>query len=111
MTDLVALKPCPFCGGEAVEQEQQGGYIVACGSANKCAFSPSHLTKDKRKHRRNITAWNTRSLEQSTLENKELREVLIDIRNRILCPVGPTPSLDQIAEIASRAALNRSQNT
>ena len=33
------------------------------------------------------------------------REALIDIRNRILCPVGPSPSLDQIAEIASSALI------
>lgn len=32
-----------------------------------------------------------------------LREALTDIRNRILCPVGPEPSLDLIAEIASTA--------
>lgn len=30
-------------------------------------------------------------------------EALIDIRNRILCPVGPAPSLDLIAEIAGAA--------
>jgi hypothetical protein len=34
------------------------------------------------------------------------REALIDIRNRILCPVGPSPSLDQIAEIAGSALGN-----
>jgi ssDNA-binding Zn-finger/Zn-ribbon topoisomerase 1 len=61
MTSNTELKPCPFCGGKAVEHEQQGGFIVACSSANKCAFSPSHWTKDKRKHRRNIAAWNTRA--------------------------------------------------
>ena len=30
-------------------------------------------------------------------------EALTDIRNRILCPVGPTPTLEQIGEIASAA--------
>lgn len=32
-----------------------------------------------------------------------LREALIDIRNRILCPVGPSPTLDEIQQIASDA--------
>jgi hypothetical protein len=30
-------------------------------------------------------------------------EALTDIRNRILCPVGPAPTLDEIQQIASRA--------
>jgi hypothetical protein len=33
----------------------------------------------------------------------ELYEALLDIRNRILCPVGPTPTLDELEEIASAA--------
>jgi hypothetical protein len=32
-----------------------------------------------------------------------LREALTDIRNRILCPVGPSPSLDEVEKIASDA--------
>lgn len=30
-------------------------------------------------------------------------EALTDIRNRILCPVGPSPTLDDVQEIASTA--------
>lgn len=33
----------------------------------------------------------------------ELYEALTDIRNRVLCPVGPTPTLDELQEIASAA--------
>ena len=32
--------------------------------------------------------------------NSEKDEALLDIRNRILCPVGPSPTLDEIAQIA-----------
>lgn len=32
--------------------------------------------------------------------NAEKDEALLDIRNRILCPVGPSPTLDEIAQIA-----------
>ena len=33
----------------------------------------------------------------------DLLEALYDIRNRILCPVGPSPTLDEVQEIASAA--------
>jgi hypothetical protein len=39
-------------------------------------------------------------------DNAELREALTDIRNRVLCPVGPSPTLDDLGAIAS-AALER----
>jgi hypothetical protein len=35
--------------------------------------------------------------------NAEKDEALLDIRNRILCPVGPSPTLDEIAQIARKA--------
>lgn len=41
---------------------------------------------------------------------ERLREALTDIRNRVLCPVGPSPSLDLLAEIAS-AALTDTAST
>lgn len=37
-----------------------------------------------------------------------LREAMTDIRNRILCPVGPTPTLDDIQKITS-SALNKAE--
>ena len=39
----------------------------------------------------------------------ELDEALLDIQNRILCPVGPSPTLDEIAEIASKALSHSSE--
>lgn len=39
----------------------------------------------------------------------ELAEALTDIRNRVLCPVGPQPTLEQLADIAS-AALTTVEN-
>jgi hypothetical protein len=37
------------------------------------------------------------------------REALLDIRNRVLCPVGPSPTIDELQEIAS-AALAQTQS-
>lgn len=42
-------------------------------------------------------------LREEQADNRRLREALIDIRNRILCPVGPAPTLDEIQAIASGA--------
>ena len=36
-------------------------------------------------------------------EVEALREALIDTRNLVLCPVGPSPTLDELQEIASAA--------
>jgi hypothetical protein len=37
------------------------------------------------------------------------RDALLDIRNRVLCPVGPSPTIDELQEIAS-AALAQTQS-
>lgn len=41
--------------------------------------------------------------QQTDDERNRLREALVDIRNRILCPVGPSPTLDEVEAIASAA--------
>ena len=55
-----ALKPCPFCGGEAKVAIGQGqhdghGYIVFC---DRCWVSQSYLDKTEAEA---IEAWNTRA--------------------------------------------------
>jgi hypothetical protein len=43
--------------------------------------------------------------------NAEKDEALLDIQNRIICPVGPSPTLDEIAEIASKALSHSSETS
>ena len=43
--------------------------------------------------------------------NAEKDEALLDIHNRILCPVGPSPTLDEIAQIASKALSHSSETS
>jgi len=60
------LKPCPFCGKEAVatvitDNLMPGGLgqVVMCADANDCPVSPmtdSYRTKEKA-----VAAWNTRA--------------------------------------------------
>lgn len=51
-----------------------------------------------------ISANGSRSLNKVKSQDVErLREALTDIRNRVLCPVGPAPTIDQLGEIAGRA--------
>lgn len=47
-------------------------------------------------------------LREEQADNRRLREALTDIRNRILCPVGPSPSLAEVEAIASAALEPRS---
>jgi hypothetical protein len=42
-------------------------------------------------------------IEQLEAELLKATEALTDIRNRILCPAGPSPSLDDVQAIASAA--------
>jgi hypothetical protein len=51
------------------------------------------------------------TIEALQRSNAEKDEALLDIRNRILCPVGPSPTLGEIAEIASKALSHSSETT
>jgi hypothetical protein len=53
-----------------------------------------------------ITLAESEMLDEAAALLERYREALFDIRNSILCPVGPTPSLDEIEQKAS-AALNQ----
>ena len=50
---MTELKPCPFCGGEAVLQAFYGGNYVECGTC-KCSTERFIKTEDA------IQAWNNR---------------------------------------------------
>ena len=45
------LKPCPFCGGKAIFEENTGTFFIHCESC--CAFTPDFNTKEQA-----IKAWN-----------------------------------------------------
>lgn len=58
-TEREALKPCPFCGGEAtVSESQDGEWIAGCRDEAGCNACPSTLapTRDAA-----IAAWNRRA--------------------------------------------------
>lgn len=68
-----ALKPCPFCGGEAQPALVQAGGIewaqVECVERGCCASGPTPATEAEA-----IAAWNTRHREQSQAELLEALE-------------------------------------
>ena len=81
------LKPCPFCGGEAVDfyRANTGATADWCGPVDhwvcctgECGASTCmHGTKDEA-----IAAWNTRTadrIEALEAENERLREALGDL--------------------------------
>lgn len=69
------LKPCPFCGGEAISQPNRdgtGGYI-GCGNLAGCLM-PYHLYDAEDGPNSAITAWNARSIiEELKGENDDRR--------------------------------------
>lgn len=74
----IELKPCPFCGGEAVIHVSDGVAVICreCGAASKCLVD-GHLQgkPDGRAIKSVIKAWNTRKPMERIAEQLEvLRE-------------------------------------
>ena len=82
MDDLEKLKPCPFCGGEAFVQPQQGDnpkpfawdIIHHCGNVGFIRMYPRNLDHCSTKEQA-IAAWNSRASDAAILvAEKALRE-------------------------------------
>lgn len=77
MTEKIKLKPCPFCGGEAVMLgEEDGMYQVICPN---CAANIDNYDYEKE-----VAAekWNTRHIDNVLLnENERLRKALNVLKN------------------------------
>lgn len=70
----IELKPCPFCGGEAVIHVSDGVAVICreCGAASKCLVD-GHLQgkPDGRAIKSVIKAWNTRKPMERIVERLE----------------------------------------
>ena len=66
------LKPCPFCGGEAREEEaDDGGKFIECSTCSACTA----LHYDRAENL--VSAWNRRRDAESAL--REMREAIRDM--------------------------------
>ena len=79
------LKPCPFCGGEAICDETEpdtsrgGTYHVSC-SGDDCAGDIYLPNQSFWSREQAITAWNTR---HSPVSSEEARQALEWLEDRI----------------------------
>lgn len=68
---MAELKPCPFCGGEAIINKKRDAigsyYSVACKETNLCS---GHFIRTKHYNQKSdaIDAWNTRANEKGGAE-------------------------------------------
>ena len=63
------LKPCPFCGGEAVIRVLMGKEYICPIHKSNCIIKPDTWLQSDLSIKKQIKAWNTR-----TPKNDEVRE-------------------------------------
>ena len=63
------LKPCPFCGGEAVIRVNMGNEYICPIHKRGCVIEPNTWLQSSLPINKQIKAWNTR-----TPQNDEVRE-------------------------------------
>ena len=63
------LKPCPFCGGEAVIRVLMGKEYICPIHKSNCIMKPDTWLQSGLSIKKQIKAWNTR-----TPQNDEVRE-------------------------------------
>lgn len=54
-----ALKPCPFCGGEAIIKEAMS-WKMSTAYSPECSVCPVRMDKGYRTSELAVAAWNTR---------------------------------------------------
>lgn len=57
--DEIKLKPCPFCGGEALINKAGNLYVAKCAATNNCLVHPWVGRYDNKAEA--IEAWNRRA--------------------------------------------------
>lgn len=67
--EAAALKPCPFCGGEACYQDGYPYNIVKCISCGARSFTREDA----------IAAWNTRPSSSAPVEQREAVARMVDV--------------------------------
>lgn len=115
MTEIEKLKPCPFCGGEAFVQPQQGDnpkpfawdIIHHCGNVGFIRMAPRDLRHLSTKEQA-IAAWNTRASDAALLvAEKALRIALDDLDEWIACKGSLEKAGFNMDDTASRADVVR----
>lgn len=68
------LKPCPFCGGEAVIRFQMGSQYISPNHKRTCIIKPNTWLISTKKINEQIEAWNNRNDDTDAIEHlmKEL---------------------------------------
>ena len=79
------LKPCPFCGGEAVINILLGNYCVTCTECNGSIFPAAGMTEEEA-----IEAWNTRKPIDKVVERLEEKKSTLERMARIEKQIGST---------------------
>lgn len=63
------LKPCPFCGGEAVIRVHMGKTHISPMHAKKCIIKPDTWLQSDLPIEKQITAWNRRADDGTSRDN------------------------------------------
>ena len=58
---MAELKPCPFCGGEAVIRVDMGNEYISPIHTRKCVLEPTTWLQSNLPIKKQIKAWNTRT--------------------------------------------------
>ena len=105
MSDLIELKPCPFCRSKGPDAEKYKDNVTGQAGRVHCyrcgADGPTipYAPDDK------FWTWNSRPAEDALrLERDQLLSVLQTIADQKLHPLGETPNAYHMRELA-RAAL------
>jgi hypothetical protein len=109
MTETPDLKPCPFCGFEAVVLQPSWGsddHEAGCFNG-ECPVEPHAWAENKDEA---IAAWNTRAVDPAAIREAALREaaaVCIGVSNDVLTQVGRehAPFMKATAEDCSKTIL------
>ena len=62
---MTELKPCPFCGGEAVIRYQMGSAYISPLHKKGCFIEPNTWIKSTAPIKKQIEAWNRRANDEA----------------------------------------------
>ncbi len=99
---MSALKPCPFCGGEAVVDGKSDDVRVRCTGCNtlgrSIGFDPDDDADIEDAERDAVAAWNRRA-------PVEITDAMVEAAERALGQAGERPMRRAVLRAALRAAM------